>query len=240
MLLRRVIEHVKTQNWTAVVLDFVIVVVGVFIGIQVSNWNDARAEQVEERLLVLRLMDEAQQSDVAIANTVEENALRLAAARRAHAVLLVGDIKSSDVGQFEADLMSMGPWDQPGFVSATLDQAIASGAIESIRSSNVRNAIALYRMQVEQRRTAVQNLGIMNLDHVMVVRDAFDVDLSNDVPRLATPVSELLGDERLRRRIGQFVNSYSEIQKRHEMSGRMNDAYKRALVVYATEEGWVE
>ena len=42
MLLRRIIEHVKTQNWTAVGLDFVIVVVGVFIGIQVSNLNDAR------------------------------------------------------------------------------------------------------------------------------------------------------------------------------------------------------
>lgn len=42
MLLRRVIEHVKAQNWTAVALDFVIVVVGVFISIQVANWNDAR------------------------------------------------------------------------------------------------------------------------------------------------------------------------------------------------------
>lgn len=45
MLLRRVIEHVKAQNWTAVALDFVIVVVGVFIGIQVANWNEARAEK---------------------------------------------------------------------------------------------------------------------------------------------------------------------------------------------------
>ena len=42
MLLRRVIENVKAQNWLAVSLDFVIVVVGVFIGIQVANWNDAR------------------------------------------------------------------------------------------------------------------------------------------------------------------------------------------------------
>ena len=45
MLLRRIIEHVKTQNWTAVGLDFVIVVVGVFIGIQVANWNAARGER---------------------------------------------------------------------------------------------------------------------------------------------------------------------------------------------------
>ena len=56
MILRRVMEHVKHQNWTAVALDFVIVVVGVFIGIQVSNWNAERAaqdrrEQVKATLL---------------------------------------------------------------------------------------------------------------------------------------------------------------------------------------------
>jgi len=53
MLLRRVIEHVKSQNWTAVVLDFVIVVVGVFIGIQVSNWNEAQGDRSRfERYLI--------------------------------------------------------------------------------------------------------------------------------------------------------------------------------------------
>ena len=55
MLLRRVIEHVKAQNWTAVALDFLIVVVGVFIGIQVANWNEGlddrrRAQNYIDRL----------------------------------------------------------------------------------------------------------------------------------------------------------------------------------------------
>ena len=44
MLLRRVIEHVRAQNWTAVAIDFVIVVVGVFVGIQVANWNEERLD----------------------------------------------------------------------------------------------------------------------------------------------------------------------------------------------------
>ena len=43
MLLRRIIEHTKAQNWTAIVFDFVIVVVGVSIGIEVSNWNEQLA-----------------------------------------------------------------------------------------------------------------------------------------------------------------------------------------------------
>jgi len=52
VLLRRVIQHVRRQEWTAVVLDLIIVVVGVFIGIQVANWNDARGEaERREQLL---------------------------------------------------------------------------------------------------------------------------------------------------------------------------------------------
>ena len=45
MRLRRIIEHLAAQHWTAMWIDLVIVVVGVFIGIQVSNWNQARARR---------------------------------------------------------------------------------------------------------------------------------------------------------------------------------------------------
>jgi hypothetical protein len=58
MLLRRVIEHVRTQNWTAVALDFVIVVVGVFIGIQVANWNERQAERSASDLFIEPLRGE--------------------------------------------------------------------------------------------------------------------------------------------------------------------------------------
>ncbi len=67
MLLRRVIEHVKTQNWTAVALDFVIVVVGVFIGIQAANWNESRVDRDRERIVLLGLRGE-------IENNVQEAA----------------------------------------------------------------------------------------------------------------------------------------------------------------------
>jgi hypothetical protein len=45
MLLRRIIDHLRRQEWTAIAIDFVIVVVGVFIGIQVANWNEARVNE---------------------------------------------------------------------------------------------------------------------------------------------------------------------------------------------------
>lgn len=42
MILRRFAEALKQQNWTATWIEFVLLVLGVFLGIQVSNWNEER------------------------------------------------------------------------------------------------------------------------------------------------------------------------------------------------------
>tara|TARA_R110001583_G_scaffold195515_1_gene374873 strand:- start:85653 stop:86381 length:729 start_codon:yes stop_codon:yes gene_type:complete len=58
MVLRRLTKHVKDQNWFAVGLDFLIVVIGVFVGMQVSNWNDAHQTQSERQLIETRLLSD--------------------------------------------------------------------------------------------------------------------------------------------------------------------------------------
>jgi hypothetical protein len=58
MILGRVIEHVKQQHWTAIIIELVIVVLGVFIGIQVSNWNAARADQERAQGYLERVRDD--------------------------------------------------------------------------------------------------------------------------------------------------------------------------------------
>lgn len=62
MILRRVIQHVKKQEWTAIWIDLVIVVVGVFIGIQVANWNEERAAKIKYQLAVERVNAEAREN----------------------------------------------------------------------------------------------------------------------------------------------------------------------------------
>jgi len=58
MLLHRITQHIRDQDWFAVGLDFLIVIVGVFIGIQVANWNDARRDRDSEALYLDRLYQE--------------------------------------------------------------------------------------------------------------------------------------------------------------------------------------
>jgi hypothetical protein len=55
MLLRRVIEHFRKQQWTAIGIDLVITVLGVFIGLQVANWNDARVDRMRAHTYLERI-----------------------------------------------------------------------------------------------------------------------------------------------------------------------------------------
>jgi hypothetical protein len=55
MILRRLTENLRAQNWTAISIEFLIVVIGVFIGTQVSNWNEERIEKRETAQLLLEL-----------------------------------------------------------------------------------------------------------------------------------------------------------------------------------------
>jgi len=62
MILRRVIQHVKEQNWTAIAIDFVIVVIGVFVGIQVSNWNAERGDRAAEAQYLVAMKEDVDYS----------------------------------------------------------------------------------------------------------------------------------------------------------------------------------
>ncbi len=71
MILRRITEHVKAQNWFAVGLDFIIVVVGVFIGIQVSNWNAAQQRAATADVFEARLIGDIRNEIGVIENRIE-------------------------------------------------------------------------------------------------------------------------------------------------------------------------
>jgi hypothetical protein len=82
MILRRVMEHVKTQNWFAVAIDFVIVVTGVFIGIQVSNWNEVRKEGADRQLYIAQLIGDLEEIERRAKHTAQQYANRALAANR--------------------------------------------------------------------------------------------------------------------------------------------------------------
>ncbi len=146
MILRRVIDHFRKQEWTAIAIDFVIVVVGVFVGLQVSNWNAARADRALERIYVERLADDLREDirriDWMIGIFETKQRVLLALREGQVAAVMAGDPKEA------ARNLDYTEWKGvPGPRRAIYDELIGSGNLTLLQNVNLRNALADYYSQ---------------------------------------------------------------------------------------------
>jgi hypothetical protein len=58
MILRRLAHAIREQNWFAVVLEVAVVVLGIFVGLQVNDWNQRRLEREGDQRALALFVDE--------------------------------------------------------------------------------------------------------------------------------------------------------------------------------------
>ena len=65
MILRRISSALKRQDWATVFIEFVLVIAGVLIALQVNNWNETRGDRELERDILERLHTEITEREIA-------------------------------------------------------------------------------------------------------------------------------------------------------------------------------
>lgn len=58
MIARRLTTSLKEQHWTTIAIELVIVIIGVFVGTQFSNWSEARLERLQTERMLDQLVPE--------------------------------------------------------------------------------------------------------------------------------------------------------------------------------------
>ena len=137
MLFGRFSEHIRNQNWFAVVLDFFVVVLGIFAALQVDNWNQSRLDKVEETFLL-----------EALSRDFETNTEILAEVRLNHQMVAdvgqaiitygeAGQIPIDERPQFELFLSSHGARFVFAPVMGSVDNLLGTDRINLISNSEL-------------------------------------------------------------------------------------------------------
>ena len=58
MILNRIAKTLMSGNWGTIVAEVLIVVVGIFLALQVDDWNNSRKDRIRETRYLERLYDE--------------------------------------------------------------------------------------------------------------------------------------------------------------------------------------
>ncbi len=158
MRLRRVIEHLKRQQWTAVGLDLVITIIGVFIGIQVANWNEVRRDDQRSRQLLVDLDDEFAVIDKSATELSDFYAKSLKAQDVLLAALRAGRIEPAQNVTIR-DALALGLlYGDPPPPSGTFRDLLSSGKLELVRDKQLRLRLIEYDQCLDIVRDSDKNI----------------------------------------------------------------------------------
>tara|TARA_R110000868_G_scaffold2384_2_gene17603 strand:- start:1080 stop:1868 length:789 start_codon:yes stop_codon:yes gene_type:complete len=151
MILSRIIHHLRTQNWTAIAIEFLIVILGVVIGFQVTAWNEARTEEARGQGYLERIHadlddDIANYEDrIAFWGVVSDYGLS-ALASASHAA--TGDSSTGDAGRDDWGIIvdffqasQVGEFDP---TEITYTEITSAGELGLIHNPQIRARISAY------------------------------------------------------------------------------------------------
>lgn len=156
MILRRIREHVKGHNWFAVGIDLVIVVLGVFLGTQVSNWNTERLQREAGETYRARIVRDLEnnQSDLASRgayfNQVRDFALQVLGD-------LNGTARLSDEQFLIAAYQATQIYPRP-LTRGAYDEVQSMGALDTLGDVATRDRISNYYVAVETSEATFRNV----------------------------------------------------------------------------------
>lgn len=155
MILRRVIEHFRKQEWTAIFIDFAIVVLGVFVGTQVSNWNASRIAAGEAQAYLVRIEDDIRQNRHELDLFARYYRQTLRHGERALAGF--GAPPETLGGQFLIDLYQTTQIAPRSARRDSYDEFLASGVVDKI-SVELRRRLANYYVNDEGFTVVIGNI----------------------------------------------------------------------------------
>ena len=142
--LRRLSTRLREHDWLAVLIELLIVVVGVFLGIQAANWNDARKAAHEERRYYAQLIEDLRKDVEALRFGVERSKANDQAAESVLAALERGPAPDANYGKLAVNIHYAGFLFVPQPARRTYDELISTGNLGILRNEKAKSAIAAY------------------------------------------------------------------------------------------------
>ena len=217
MIRQRVIQQLKNQQWVAAGIELVIVVLGVFIGLQASNWNQERVSARQGAILAERLKADLRHEDWVYQYLIDYNRQVLKNAEQAESALEGNNTLSDEALLVNAYRATQ--YKQPLRRRSTYDELISTGTIGLILDEKLRDtAMRLYNLTTEEN--------MAREGRESRYREAFRMALPTDVQRA---LAKNCGDRYIKPGDYQSIDTVLDYPCRTELSAQVISDAAQAL-----------
>lgn len=156
MILRRFMEHLKEQNWFAVGLDVIVVIVGIFLGMQVTEWNDMRKERGTEQEYLIRLLEDAETNQSDLNSIITHYTKQVDSIYALTQALSLKSMQGYEFDVIERGVYAILSFPSIRFRNGTMTELLSAGKMSLIQDKEIKTLLleqnALYEFVMTQHR----------------------------------------------------------------------------------------
>ena len=141
MILRKLANAIREQYWFTVIIEILIVVIGIFLGLQVTEWNEDRKDQVLAKEYLQRL-----NADIELSITRTERTKNFVVDNTERVGFVLDSLDKCELAEEDRDRFAnginhAGKLIPATFVRGTLDELLSSGRIGLITNTEIRDRL---------------------------------------------------------------------------------------------------
>jgi hypothetical protein len=141
---RRLAASLRQRDWMAVLIEVLIVVVGVFLGLQAANWNQGRQERQEERRYYGQIVVDLQRDLQSLETAEKRSRIHDRSAENVLAALQVRIPSVLSPVELAKEVHRAGFLYLPAPSRRTYDELISTGNLGLLGNGAAKDAIAAY------------------------------------------------------------------------------------------------
>jgi hypothetical protein len=171
MLLRRIASAFRKQDWTTVTVEFVIVVAGIFVGLQADSWKTERSDRVREQMILKQLQSDFASNAVSVAKFASRHEKMAEGLAFALELLTRGKLEKTDTQRFRNAFVSM--YQLPS-ISATMggyDAVIATGDLALITDQKLKSRLVQLSSELASEMSLTNYFRDLNQINMKLTRD---------------------------------------------------------------------
>lgn len=160
MIFRRISSAIRRQDWFTVLIEIGIVVIGLLIGLQINNWNEARADRAKEAAFLERLAIDVDRAREQLAGFVEVREDRLRTIAQVENMYF-GDGDITPLSEWACrQFASMHLITHPPVAVPSITEAFAGGKIDLLSEPALIQALIIVEQNEDRLRNVIDSMRI--------------------------------------------------------------------------------
>ena len=212
MILRRLAQAIRGQHWTTLALELLILVIGIFLGLQVDDWNESRKHQQQESVYMHKIYQDLTAMRAELEEIIQRGEKFIGRMTAALHALEACDASYEAQSNIKFALESYQVLPGINYLDATYNEMVASGSLVRIKNHELKQKIAYAYSALERFNLSLLSyrISMPNVDLIVWRNVSYSIEKDSGKPTVSFEMTELCENIEVRNAFVEMIDIQSD------------------------------